>query len=103
MFLDVGTGSSQNLSGYDLDAYEITVIDLQSAESTEVTLTEEQILGLSTLSNTVTVHGHDGDSLVLTGATKGETVTDSNGARFTLYTLGDEARILADEDLTIST
>ena len=98
MFLDVGTASSQNLSGYDLDAYEITVIDLHSAESTEVTLTEEQILGLSTLSNTVTVHGHDGDSLVLTGAREGET---NDG--FTLYTLGDEARILADEDLTIST
>ena len=103
MFLDVGTTSSQNLSGYDLDAYDITVIDLQSAKDTEVTLTEEQILGLSTVSNTITVRGHDDDSLVLKGATKGETVTDNNGDSFTLYTLGDEARIFADEDLTIST
>ena len=102
MILDVGIGSSHDLSGFDLDAYEITVIDLQSAEATEVTLTEEQVLGLSSLSDTVKVYGHDNDSLVLTGAVKGEEVIDGNGDKFVLYTMGDEARILADEDLAVS-
>ena len=102
MILDVGIGSSHDLSGFDLDAYEITVIDLQSVEATEVTLTEEQVLGLSSLSNTVKVYGNDDDSLVLTGAVKGEEVIDGNGDKFVLYTMGDEARILADEDLAVS-
>ena len=97
--LDVGSGSSHDLTGFDLDAYEITAIDLRSAKATEVTLTEEQVLGLSSLSDTVKVYGHDSDKLVLTGATQGE--TDKDG--FTLYTMGDEARILADDDLIIST
>ncbi len=101
MILDVGIGSSHDLSGFDLDAYEITVIDLQSVEATEVTLTEEQVLGLSSLSNTVKVYGNDNDSLVLTGAVKGEEVIDGKDT-FVLYTMGDEARILADVDLTVS-
>ena len=101
MILDVGIGSSHDLSGFDLDAYEITVIDLQSVEATEVTLTEEQVLGLSSLSNTVKVYGNDNDSLVLTGAVKGEKVTEGEDT-FILYTMGDEARILADEDLAVS-
>ena len=99
MILDVGSGSSHDFTGFDLDAYEITAIDLQWGEATEVTLTEEQVLGLSSLSDTVKVYGNAGDKLVLTGATQGETDTDG----FTLYTMGDEARILADEDLIIST
>ena len=101
MILDVGIGSSHDLSGFDLDAYEITVIDLQSVEATEVTLTEEQVLGLSSLSNTVKVYGNDNDSLVLTGAVKGEKVTEGEDT-FILYTMGDEARILADDELTVS-
>ncbi len=99
MILDVGSGSSHDLTGFDLDAYEITAIDLEWGDDTEVTLTEEQVLGLSSLSDTVKVYGNAGDKLVLTGATQGETVTDG----FTLYTMGDEARILADDDLIIST
>ena len=98
MILDVGSGSSHDLTGFDLDAYEITAIDLEWGDDTEVTLTEEQVLGLSSLSDTVKVYGHAGDKLVLTGATQGET---DNG--FTLYTMGDEARILADDELIIST
>ena len=101
MILDVGIGSSHDLSGFDLDAYEITVIDLQSVEATEVTLTEEQVLGLSLLSNTVKVYGNDNDSLVLTGAVKGEKVTEGEDT-FILYTMGDEARVLADDELTVS-
>ena len=101
MILDVGIGSSHDLRGFDLDAYEITVIDLQSVEATEVTLTEEQVLGLSLLSNTVKVYGNDNDSLVLTGAVKGEKVTEGEDT-FILYTMGDEARILADDELTVS-
>ena len=101
MILDTGSGSSHDLKGFNLDGYEITAIDLQSAKPTEVTLTEEQVLGLSSLSNTVKVYGNDDDSLVLTGAVKGEEVIDGKDT-FVLYTMGDEARILADVDLTVS-
>ena len=101
MILDTGSGSSHDLKGFNLDGYEITAIDLQSAKPTDVTLTEEQVLGLSSLSNTVKVYGNDDDSLVLTGAVKGEEVIDGKDT-FVLYTMGDEARILADVDLTVS-
>ena len=103
MIVDVNQASSHNIANYDLTNFDISTIDLQSPEATQVTLTEQQVLALSSLSDTVKVYGTKEDSLVLTGASKGHSVEDSNGDKFILYTLGDDARILADEDLVIST
>ena len=103
MIVDVKQASSHNIANYDLTNFDISTIDLQSPKATQVTLTEQQVLALSSLSDTVKVYGTKEDSLVLTGASKGHSVEDSNGDTFILYTLGDDARILADEDLVIST
>ena len=63
MIVDVNQASSHNIANYDLTNFDISTIDLQSPVATQVTPTEQQVLALSSLSDTVKVYGTKEDSL----------------------------------------
>ncbi|MFW2541258.1 Ig-like domain-containing protein [Primorskyibacter sp. 2E107] len=81
-----------------LSAYQVESIDLTFAEDSHLTITEAQIVALSSNSDTLVVHGGSDDSVTITGATQTGT-TMLEGETFNTYTLGD-ATILIDDDIT---
>lgn len=74
-------------------------IDLRLAKEAEVSLTEEQVLGLSQDENSVTIFGGSDDTVTLTGAVHTGTQTDSEGNSYNVYTLGDDATVLVDDHI----
>lgn len=83
-----------------LSNYQIESIDLQFAEDSVLTLTEAQVKALSTNSDTVTIHGGSDDTVNITGAqARGSVQVD--GQDYTVYTLGDEATLIIDENINV--
>ncbi|WP_136439772.1 Ig-like domain-containing protein [Pacificoceanicola onchidii] len=81
-----------------LSEFEIESIDLDFAEDSHLTITEAQIVALSSNSDTLIVHGGSDDSVTIVGATATGT-TQVEGETFNTFTLGD-ATILIDDDIT---
>ena len=81
-----------------LSDFKIQEIDLEFAEDTNLTITEEQILALSNDSDTVMITGSSDDTVNLEGAVAGGS-TEQNGTTFNVYTLGD-ATVLIDDEIT---
>jgi len=65
---------------------------------TDLTLTEADVLALSSHTDTLIVHGNGDDTVTMTGAVAGNTVSDGLGNNFIEYTLG-QATIWIDQDL----
>lgn len=84
----------------NLEAHQIEAIDLSFAENSTLTITEAQIKALSTHSDQVTVYGGNDDTVRITGAVAAGTETDADGNSYNVYSLGDEAKILVDDDIT---
>lgn len=87
-----------------LGAYQIDAIDLQFAEDSQLTITEAQLLGLSSNSNSLLIHGGTDDTVTARGA---ERVTGSAGSvevagqGYVVYTLGADGRLIIDEDIQV--
>ncbi len=77
----------------------IETIDLRLAKEADITLTEEQVLDLSDNQDGVTIFGGSDDSVTITGATKVETMTDTEGNTFDVYSMGDDATVYIDEHI----
>ena len=103
LVLDEVDAADVNLSNPALDGFNVETIDLSSrGASGELEITEEQLLGLSDNSDTLTIRGGADDKVTITGAQR---VTDApdEPAGFDIYSLGDDATIVVDEDIDIVT
>lgn len=81
-----------------LSEFNIETIDLEFAEDSHLTITEDQLTALSSNTDTLVVHGGVDDSVTITGAQATGTHTEG-GETFNVFTLGD-ATLLIDDDIT---
>ncbi|MGX0975482.1 hypothetical protein ACSSVY_001184 [Roseovarius sp. MBR-51] len=100
--LDETSTSVVNIANPNLRAFDIETIDLRFGDQAQLSLTEAQVLALSGNSDTVLVQGGADDRVTLTGAeATGNTVID--GQSFDIYTLGNDATVVVDDDIQIVT
>ncbi|MDU8909837.1 Ig-like domain-containing protein [Aestuariicoccus sp. MJ-SS9] len=83
----------------ELGAFQIETIDLQFAEDSHLTITEAQLLALSSNADTLTIQGGADDAVTITGAQHSGTGLGSEGQVLNVYTLG-EATVLIEDDIT---
>jgi len=89
--------TNPNLSGFNIET-----IDLRFGDQADLTLTEAQVRGLSGNSDQVVVQGGTDDQVTITGAqAAGQTRID--GQTFDVYTLGNDATVVVDEDINTIT
>ena len=89
--------TNPNLAGFNIET-----IDLRFGDQAELTLTEAQLRGLSGNSDQVVVQGGADDQVTITGAqAAGQTQID--GQTFDVYTLGNDATVVVDEDINTIT
>ncbi len=86
----------------DLAGFQIETIDLRFGDNSEMTITEQQLLALSDNSDTLTVEGGADDTLTIAGAQKANGGT-AEPTGYDIYTLGQDATIIVDEDIDIVT
>lgn len=85
-----------------LGGFEIEAIDLNFAEDSQLTLTAEQLEGLSGNSNELTIHGGADDTVTITGGSGTGDTVEIAGKTYDIYTLGDEGGTLyIQEDVTV--
>ncbi|WP_372835958.1 Ig-like domain-containing protein, partial [Puniceibacterium confluentis] len=82
-----------------LGQFQIGSIDLQFAEDSQLTITEAQLLALSSNSDTVTVSGGADDTVTILGAQFTGTSTNAAGQNYNIFSLGDGA-VLIEDDIT---
>ncbi|MGK8232672.1 Ig-like domain-containing protein [Roseovarius sp. MS2] len=100
--LDETSTSVVNIANPNLSAFDIETIDLRFGDQAQLSLTEAQVLALSGNSDTVLVQGGADDRVTLTGAeAAGRTQID--GQTYDIYTLGNDATVVVDEDIQIVT
>ena len=100
--LDEVTTSVVDLSNGNLGDFEIETVDLRFGDHSEMTITEEQLLALSDNTDTLVVEGGADDTVTITGATKVDGGADEP-AGYDIYTLGDDATLVVDDDIDIVT
>ncbi|MFD0857750.1 Ig-like domain-containing protein [Roseovarius aquimarinus] len=88
-----------NISNPNLQGLQIEAIDLSFGDQSKLTLTEDIVKRLSETSDTVVVHGGADDHVTMLGAVRGGSVM-VDGASHTIYTLGDSAQVLLDDEIT---
>lgn len=100
--LNPNASSTEVFEHAGLGQFDIDALDLGAVDSTNLSLTEAQIKALSGNSDTLVVHGESGDALDVSQAVDtGETQT-INGEAYTVYTVGTDATLLVDEDVTVN-
>jgi hypothetical protein len=103
LVLDEVNASDVNLSNAALETFNVETIDMSSrGASGELTITESDVLGLSDNSDTLTIRGGGDDQVTMAGATKVDGGADEP-AGHDIYSLGDDATIVVDEDIDIVT
>lgn len=95
---DESADSTVDLGVAGLGNLQIEAVDLQFAEEADLTITEAQLVALSS-SNTLTVHGGADDTVTLTGATRSSS-TEVDGQSYDVYTMG-AGTIIIDDDIQI--
>ncbi|MCR8549397.1 Ig-like domain-containing protein [Salipiger sp. P9] len=78
-----------------LSEFNIETIDLQFAEESALTITEAQLVALSSHTDTLTVEGGSDDSVTILGASH----VGNDGEGYNIFSLGD-ATLRIDEDIT---
>ena len=100
--LDEVTTSVVDMSNGNLGDFQIETVDLRFGDHSEMTITEEQLLALSDNTDTLVVEGGSDDTVTITGASKVDGGADEP-AGYDIYTLGDDATLVVDEDIDIVT
>jgi hypothetical protein len=99
---DNSMASLSDLQSAGLGDLQIETVDLRFGDHSEMTVTEEQLLALSDNTDTLVVKGEGDNTLVMRGATpEGGGTTAPDG--YDIYTLGDDATLVVDEDIDIVT
>ncbi len=101
-----GGAAVQDVSNAGLGAHNIETIDLGAADTT-LTLTEADILALSSNTDVVKIRGEaaglgeadSGDAVNIAGATANGQTTDADGVTYNVYDLGGST-VWIDEDIT---
>ncbi|MCV2893298.1 Ig-like domain-containing protein [Lentibacter sp. XHP0401] len=103
MALDDPAGSNIDMSSVNpnLAGLEIEAIDLTFAEDTNLTLSLDQIEAFAENSNTLAIDGGDDDTVTITGATKTTGTVTENGQTYDVYTIGEDATVLIDDDVNV--
>ncbi len=84
-----------------LAGLEIEAIDLTFAEDTNLVLSLDQIEAFAENSDTLAIHGGDDDTVTITGATRTGASVSENGQTYDVYTIGDDANVLIDDDINV--
>ncbi|MEI4261828.1 Ig-like domain-containing protein [Roseovarius sp. D0-M9] len=88
-----------NISNPGLHGLQIEAIDLNFGDQSKLTLTEDIVTRLSETSDTLVVHGGSDDRVTMLGAARGGAAM-VDGEAHTIYTLGDSAQVLVDDEIT---
>ncbi|MEO1138255.1 MAG: Ig-like domain-containing protein [Pseudomonadota bacterium] len=100
LVLDETNTNTVDAGNPNLSQFQIETIDLRFGDQSQLSLTEEQVLALSDNSDQVVVRGGADDNVTITGAQRtGSTVLDGEG--YDIYTLGDDATVVVDEDINV--
>lgn len=99
LVLDETSTNTVDAGNSNLAQFDIETIDLRFGDQSQLTITEAQITALSENSDQVVVRGGTDDSVTITGAQAAGTTT-LNGEDYNIYTLGDDATIVIDDDIT---
>ena len=78
----------------------LETVDLQFAEEAQLTITETALVNLSSNTNELIIDGHNDDTVTITGAQRGGSEVRGNQT-YDIYTLGDEATLLIDNDINV--
>jgi len=98
LVLDELTNARVDLSNTGLGAFNIEAVDLQFAEDSHLTITEAQIIALSSNTDTLVVAGGADDTVTITGASNTGETRVIEGQTYQVYSLGD-ATVVVDEDI----
>ena len=99
--VDDPSTSIVDLSSGNLGDYQIETIDLQFAEDSQVTLSEAQLVNLSSNSDAVVIKGGTDDTVTINGAVNTGQTQDIDGESHTVYTLGENGVLIIDDDITV--
>ncbi|HDZ51838.1 hypothetical protein LCGC14_0186130 [marine sediment metagenome] len=97
---DEAANTQLNLTNPNLGNYNIETVDLQFAEEAQLTITETALVNLSSNTNELIIDGHNDDTVTITGAQRGGSEVRGNQT-YDIYTLGDEATLLIDNDINV--
>ncbi|MDQ2094802.1 Ig-like domain-containing protein [Rhodalgimonas zhirmunskyi] len=92
LVLDETSTSVVDMSNPSLGDLQIETIDLQFAEDSQLTITEAQLVALSSNSDEVYISGGSDDTVTITGA-----IRTVNGDGVDTYTLGDGTLMIEDD------
>ncbi|MDF1872423.1 Ig-like domain-containing protein [Vannielia sp.] len=90
-----------NLDNAGLEQFDIQAIDLQFASNGVVEITPDQLVGLSSFTNDLTIHGGDDDAVVAQNASATGETREIDGAQYDVYTLG-EGTLIIDQDIQVN-
>ncbi|MBS8227526.1 Ig-like domain-containing protein [Vannielia litorea] len=90
-----------NLANPGLTQFDIQAVDLQFASEAELTITPEQLAGLSGFTNELVIHGGDDDMIFAAGATATGETRVIEGESYDVYTLG-EGTLVIDHDIQVN-
>ena len=97
---DEAVATEVTLDAAALGDFNIGTLDLNFAEEGNLTLDEATLLALSGNSNELQINGGADDTVTLAGATSaGSEMRD--GQTYNIYTLGEEGRVVIDDDVTV--
>ncbi|SLN65940.1 hypothetical protein ROG8370_03059 [Roseovarius gaetbuli] len=100
--LDETSTSVVNIANPNLAAFDIETIDLRFGDQSQLTLSEAQVLALSGNSDRVLVQGGGDDHLTIAGAQSAGS-TQIDGQSYDIYTLGNDATLVVDDEIRIVT
>jgi hypothetical protein len=99
---DNSVASLSDLPSGGVDDLQIETVDLRFGEHSELSITEDQLLALSENTDTLVVEGDGDNTVVMLGATPEDGGADEP-AGYDIYSLGDDATIVVDDEIQIVT
>jgi len=104
MFVQEETDTNTvDVSGAGLAGVNVDAIDLQFAEESELTLSAEDLAGLSENGNSLVIHGGSDDTVTLLGGAKTGAPTVIDNKSYDIYSLGEDGTVYVDSDITVHT
>lgn len=97
---DEAAATEVNLDAASLGDFNIGTLDLNFAEEGNLTIDESTLLALSGNTNELQINGGADDTVTIVGASAAGTEVRGDQT-YNIYTLGDEGRLVIDDDVTV--